>query len=49
MGDYPTLGKAAARRIPGARLIEIAEAGHIPQVEAFPKYFDALRNFISGV
>ncbi|MET0645591.1 MAG: alpha/beta hydrolase [Pyrinomonadaceae bacterium] len=49
MGDYPALGKAAARRIPGARLVEIAEAGHIPQVEAFPKYIRALLDFFAGV
>ncbi|HEV2705456.1 MAG TPA: alpha/beta hydrolase [Pyrinomonadaceae bacterium] len=48
MGDYPTLGKAAARRIPGARLFEIAEAGHLPQVESFPKYIRALLDFISA-
>jgi hypothetical protein len=29
---------AAARRISGARLVEIPEAGHLPQVESFAKY-----------
>jgi pimeloyl-ACP methyl ester carboxylesterase len=48
MGDYPALGKAAARRIPGARLVEINEAGHIPQVETFAKYVRALLDFIAG-
>lgn len=48
MGDYPSLGRAAARRIPGARLLEIPEAGHLPQVEAFPKYVRALLDFIAG-
>jgi pimeloyl-ACP methyl ester carboxylesterase len=48
MGDYPALGKAAARRIPNARLVEIAEAGHLPQVDAFPKYVRALLDFIAG-
>lgn len=48
MGDYPALGKAAARRIPNARLVEIAEAGHLPQVDAFPKYVSALLEFIAG-
>lgn len=46
MGDYPALGKAAARRIPSACLVEIPEAGHIPQVDAFPKYVRALLDFI---
>jgi pimeloyl-ACP methyl ester carboxylesterase len=49
MGDYPALGRAAARRIPNARLVEIAEAGHLPQVDAFPKYVRALLDFIGGV
>lgn len=48
MGDYPSLGKAAARRIPGARLVEIPEAGHIPQVDSFQKYSVALLDFIAG-
>lgn len=48
MGDYPALGKAAARRIPGARLVEIAEAGHLPQVDSFPEYARALLDFIAG-
>jgi pimeloyl-ACP methyl ester carboxylesterase len=48
MGDYPALGKAAARRIPGARLVEIPEAGHLPQVDSFQKYIEALQNFISA-
>jgi pimeloyl-ACP methyl ester carboxylesterase len=48
MGDYPALGRAAARRIPNARLVEIPEAGHLPQVETFPKYIRALLDFIAG-
>ncbi|HWS53023.1 MAG TPA: alpha/beta hydrolase [Pyrinomonadaceae bacterium] len=48
MGDYPALGKAAARRIPGARLVEFAESGHLPQVDAFPKYIRALLDFVAG-
>ena len=47
MGDYPALGKAAARRIHGARLFEIAEAGHLPQVDSFQKYVRALLEFIA--
>jgi pimeloyl-ACP methyl ester carboxylesterase len=48
MGDYSALGKAAARRIPGARLVEIPEAGHVPQVDSFQKYSRALLEFIAG-
>jgi pimeloyl-ACP methyl ester carboxylesterase len=48
MGDYPTLGRAAARRIPRASLVEIEEAGHLPQVDSFAKYVRALLDFIAG-
>jgi pimeloyl-ACP methyl ester carboxylesterase len=48
MGDYPALGKAAARLIPDARLVEIPEAGHIPQVDSFQKYSQALLDFIAS-
>ena len=33
LGDYPSLGKAAAAAIPGAELVEFAELGHSPQVQ----------------
>jgi pimeloyl-ACP methyl ester carboxylesterase len=42
MGDYTQLGKRTRDAIPGARLIEIEGAGHIPQVEAFDRYREAL-------
>jgi len=32
LGNYPELGKAAAKAIPGAKLIEFPEFGHAPQV-----------------
>lgn len=47
MGDYPALGKVAARRIPGARLVAISEAGHLPQVDSFEKYIRALQDFVA--
>lgn len=46
MGNYPMLGKATARLIPNAHLVEIAEAGHLPQVDSFQKYIQALLDFI---
>ncbi|WP_342110333.1 alpha/beta hydrolase [Methylobacterium sp. SI9] len=32
LGHYPELGKAAARAIPGARLVEFPDLGHAPQM-----------------
>jgi pimeloyl-ACP methyl ester carboxylesterase len=33
LGNYSELGKAAAKRIPGARLIEFPDLGHAPQIQ----------------
>jgi pimeloyl-ACP methyl ester carboxylesterase len=46
MGHVPDLARAAVRRIRGARLVEISGAGHLPQVEAFIRYRDALLGFL---
>jgi pimeloyl-ACP methyl ester carboxylesterase len=46
LGDYPALGKKAAAAIPGARLVEIPGVGHLPQVEAFEAYSQALADFL---
>jgi pimeloyl-ACP methyl ester carboxylesterase len=46
LGDYPTLGRKAAAAIPGATLVEIEGVGHLPQVEAFSRYRDALLTFL---
>jgi pimeloyl-ACP methyl ester carboxylesterase len=46
LGDYSALGMEAAKRISGATLVEIPEAGHLPQVDAFEKYSKALLEFL---
>jgi pimeloyl-ACP methyl ester carboxylesterase len=33
LGQYPQLGRAAARDLPGARLVELENVGHIPHLE----------------
>jgi pimeloyl-ACP methyl ester carboxylesterase len=48
MGDYTQLGKRAAAVIPGARLVEFEGVGHVPQVEAFERYREALAGFLMG-
>ena len=40
LGDYPELGRQAAKAIPNAELVEWPELGHSPQVEA-PDVFHA--------
>ena len=46
LGDYPALGKRAAAAIPGALLVEIPGVGHLPMVEAFEAYAQALAHFL---
>jgi pimeloyl-ACP methyl ester carboxylesterase len=46
LGNYPELGRKAARAIPKASLVEIREAGHMPQVEQFSAYIEVLESFL---
>ena len=48
LGQYPVLGRRAAAAIPGARLVELEGIGHMPQVEDFDAYLQALLPFVSG-
>ncbi len=42
LGDYPKLGRAAAAAIPQARLVEFADLGHAPQIQAPERFHKAL-------
>lgn len=42
LGHYEVLGKEAAKRIPGARLIEFPGMGHAPQMESPTKFNQTL-------
>lgn len=42
LGRYPELGRAAAKAIPDATLVEFADLGHSPQVEAPERFNKAL-------
>jgi pimeloyl-ACP methyl ester carboxylesterase len=46
MGLYEDLGKAAAAAIPNASLVEFEDVGHMPQVEVFGPYSQALLDFV---
>lgn len=46
MGDYTQLGKKARALIPNAELVELAGVGHVPHVEAFPAFEQALLEFL---
>ncbi len=42
LGNYPVLGKAAAARIPHAKLVEFPDLGHAPQIQAPERFHKAL-------
>jgi pimeloyl-ACP methyl ester carboxylesterase len=45
LGQYPQLGRAAARDIPRSRLIELRNVGHIPHLEALSSSTARCSNF----
>lgn len=46
MGQYPQLGRQAARDIPRSRLVELNNVGHIPHLEAPDAFHSALLGFL---
>ncbi|HEY6725500.1 MAG TPA: alpha/beta hydrolase [Polyangiaceae bacterium] len=46
LGDYPRLGREAARAIPKAKLVELPKLGHLPQFEAPSVAHAALLDFL---
>ena len=47
MGRYDQLGETAAAAIPDATLIELDDLGHLPHIEAFDRFWDAWRPWLS--
>jgi pimeloyl-ACP methyl ester carboxylesterase len=48
LGDYPVLGKKAAAQIPHAKLIEFADLGHSPQIQAPERFHKALLEWLQA-
>lgn len=46
MGQYQILGKKTQREISGSKLVEIENVGHLPHIEVYPEFFNALYEFI---
>ncbi|WP_223710731.1 alpha/beta fold hydrolase [Niabella beijingensis] len=46
MGRYDLLGKATQAKIPGSRLVEIPNIGHLPHIEAFDRFIAPLLDFL---
>ena len=46
LGRYPELGRKTAVAIPGAKLVEVPDVGHIPHLEAPQRFEAALLEFL---
>lgn len=46
LGQYPQLGREAARDIPGAKLVELQGVGHIPHLEVPERFHSILVDFL---
>ncbi len=49
LGDYPALGKAARKAIPGAKLTLLDNLGHIPWIEDWDRTWPALLDALADV
>lgn len=47
LGQYATLGQRTAAAIPGAKLLLLDGIGHLPQFEAYPRYIQAVLDFLA--
>lgn len=46
LGNYPELGRSATKDIPGSKLVEIENCGHIPHLEKPEQFHRALLDFL---
>lgn len=46
MGNYPALGRRAAKTIPNAKLLELEGIGHLPHIEAFGRFIEGVLEFL---
>ncbi|KMQ69439.1 alpha/beta hydrolase [Chryseobacterium sp. FH2] len=46
MGQYQELGKKTQQQIIGSKLVEIENVGHLPHIEVYDKFWNALYDFI---
>jgi len=47
LGNFPVLGKAAQKAIPGAKLVEFEGVGHVPHLEVPERFHAAVLEFLS--
>ena len=46
MGQYQELGKKTQQEISGSKLVELENVGHLPHIEVYDKFWNALYDFI---
>lgn len=46
MGQYQELGKKTQQQIAGSKLAELENVGHLPHIEVYDQFWEALYNFI---
>ncbi|MBW8523425.1 alpha/beta hydrolase [Chryseobacterium chendengshani] len=46
MGQYQELGKMTQHQITGSKLVELDNVGHLPHIEVYDKFWNALYDFI---
>ena len=46
MGQYQLLGKATQQKIPGSKLVELDDVGHLPHIETFDRFIEPLLRFL---
>jgi pimeloyl-ACP methyl ester carboxylesterase len=47
LGNYPELGRQAAAAIPHCELVVLDGLGHLPHIEAFPRFIEPLKAFLA--
>lgn len=48
LGNYPELGKSTAKKITNSQLVELENVGHLPHIEAYPKFIAPLLQFLKA-
>jgi pimeloyl-ACP methyl ester carboxylesterase len=46
MGDYPKLGRKTAKSLKNSKLVELDGVGHLPHIESFDKFIEAVNSFL---
>ncbi|EKE82931.1 alpha/beta fold hydrolase [Idiomarina xiamenensis] len=49
LGQYDQLGKIAADKLPNAKLYELSDLGHLPQIEDFERFIDVFEQSIMNI